>query len=54
MWLLTPREECRLRLFENRVLRRIIGPMRDKVTVSEEDYITESFMPCTTHQISFR
>jgi len=26
------REECRLRVFENRVLRRIFGPERDKVT----------------------
>jgi hypothetical protein len=28
---LTLREECRLRVFENRVLRRIFGPKRDKV-----------------------
>jgi hypothetical protein len=26
------REECRLRFFENRVLRRIFGPKRDEVT----------------------
>jgi hypothetical protein len=26
------REECRLRVFENRMLRRIFGPKRDKVT----------------------
>jgi hypothetical protein len=26
------REECRLRVFEYRVLRRIFGPKRDKVT----------------------
>jgi hypothetical protein len=25
-WLLTMREECRLRMFENRVLRRVFGP----------------------------
>jgi hypothetical protein len=25
-WLLTLREECRLRVFENSVLRRIFGP----------------------------
>ena len=30
-WSLTLREECRLRVFENRVLRRIFGP-KDKVT----------------------
>jgi hypothetical protein len=26
------REECRLRVFENRVLRGIFGPKRDEVT----------------------
>jgi hypothetical protein len=26
------REECRLKVFENRVLRRIFGPSRDEVT----------------------
>jgi hypothetical protein len=26
------REECRLRVTENRVLRRIFGPKRDEVT----------------------
>jgi hypothetical protein len=31
-WSLTLREECRLRVFENKVLRRIFGPMRDEVT----------------------
>ena len=31
-WLLTLREERRLRLFENKVLRRIFGPRRDEVT----------------------
>jgi len=30
-WSLTLREQCRLRVFENRVLRRIFGPKRDKV-----------------------
>jgi hypothetical protein len=29
--LLTLREDYRLRVFENRVLRRIFGPMRDEV-----------------------
>jgi len=32
-WSLTLREELRLRVFENRVLRRIFGPTRDEVTV---------------------
>jgi len=31
-WSLTLREECRLGVFENRVLRRIFGPKRDEVT----------------------
>jgi len=31
-WLLTLREECRLRVFESRVLRRIFGLERDEVT----------------------
>jgi len=31
-WSLTLREEHRLRVFENTVLRRIFGPKRDKVT----------------------
>ena len=29
-WSLTLREKRRLRVFENRVLRRIFGPMRDR------------------------
>jgi hypothetical protein len=35
-WSVTLREEHRLRVFENRVLRRIFGPMRDEVTGMEE------------------
>jgi hypothetical protein len=31
-WSLMLREEHRLRVFENRVLRRIFGPKRDEVT----------------------
>ena len=31
-WSLTSREEGRLRVFENRVLRRVFGPKRDEVT----------------------
>ena len=31
-WSFTLREDRRLRMFENRVLRRIFGPMRDEVT----------------------
>jgi hypothetical protein len=32
IWSLTLREEHRLGVFENRVLRRIFGPKRDEVT----------------------
>jgi hypothetical protein len=32
-WSLTVREEHKLRVFKNRVLRRIFGPKRDGVTV---------------------
>jgi hypothetical protein len=35
-WSLTLREECRLRVFKNRVLRRTFGPKRDKVTKEAE------------------
>jgi hypothetical protein len=31
-WSLTLREERRLRVFENRLLRRVFGPKRDEVT----------------------
>jgi hypothetical protein len=31
-WLLTLREERKLRVFENMVLRRIFGPRRDEIT----------------------
>jgi hypothetical protein len=31
-WSLTLREKCTLKVFENRVLRRIFGPKRDEVT----------------------
>ena len=35
-WSLTLREERKLRVFENNVLRRIFGPRRDAVTGMEE------------------
>jgi hypothetical protein len=31
-WSLTLKEECKLRVFENKVLRRIFGSKRDEVT----------------------
>jgi len=35
-WSLTLREERRLRVFENRVLRRVFGPKRDEVMGMEK------------------
>ena len=49
-WLLTLREEHRLRVFENRVLRRIFG-RRTGQQVSGENYIMRSLMICTPHPI---
>jgi hypothetical protein len=31
-WMLILREECRLRVFENRILKRIFGPKRERET----------------------
>jgi hypothetical protein len=36
-WSLALREEHRLKVFENRVLRRIFGPRRDEVTGRMEE-----------------
>jgi hypothetical protein len=47
------REKLRLRVFENRVLRRIFGPKRNGVKGNGENYIDRSLMICTTHQILF-
>ena len=49
-WSLTLREERRLRVFENRVLR-IFGSKRDEVSGNGENYIMRSLMICTDHQI---
>jgi hypothetical protein len=50
-WSLTLREEHRLRVFENRVLRRIFGPKRDEVTGEWRNCITKSFVICTLRQV---
>jgi len=39
-------EECTLRVFENRVLRRIFGPKRDKVTGEWRKLYSEELNPC--------
>ena len=50
-WSLTLREECRLSVFERRVLRRVFGGKRDEVTGSGENYIMRSLMICTPHPV---
>jgi hypothetical protein len=52
-WSLILREDQRLRVFENRVLRRKFGPKRDEVTGDGEDYIMRILMIHTPHQILF-
>jgi len=42
-----------MRVFENRVLRRIFGPKRDEVTRNGENYIMRSLMFCTAHKTFF-
>jgi hypothetical protein len=46
-WSLALKEKHRLRVFENRVLRRIYEPRRE----DGEDCIMRSFITCTSHQI---
>jgi hypothetical protein len=47
-WSLTKREEHRLRVFENRVLRRIFGPRRDEVTGGwKKKYVSGITIICT-------
>jgi hypothetical protein len=41
--------ERRLRVFENGVLRRILGPKSDEVTGGGENYIMRSLIICTAH-----
>jgi hypothetical protein len=41
----------RLRVIENRVLRRIFGPKRDEVTGNGENYTMRSLVICTPYPI---
>jgi len=52
-WSFTLREERRLRLFENRLLRRIFGLMRGEVKGNGENYIMRSLMICNPHPTLF-
>ena len=53
-WSLTLREERRLRVFENRVLRRIFGPRRNKVTGDWRKLHNEELNDLYYHPILFR
>jgi hypothetical protein len=50
-WSLTLREEHRLRVFENRVLRRVFGPQGDEVTGEWRKLHSESFIKFAVCQI---
>jgi len=50
-WSLTMREERRLRVFENMVLRRTFGPQRAEVTDECRNYIMKRLMISTPHPI---
>ena len=52
-WSLTLRKKHRLRMFENRVLRRKFGPKRYEVTLEWKKDIMESLMICTPHPTLF-
>ena len=51
IWSLTLREERRLRVFENRVLRRVLGPKRDEVTREWRKLHNEASVICTPYRI---
>jgi hypothetical protein len=48
-WSLRVREEHKLNVFENRVLRRIFGPKRDGMKGGWRKMHNESFAICTLH-----
>jgi hypothetical protein len=52
-WSLTLKEKRRLKLLENRVLRRIFGIKRDEVKGSGENYIMRSLITYIPHPILF-
>jgi hypothetical protein len=49
-WSLTLREDHRLRVFENRVLRRIFGPKREETDLGD-NYIMMNFIACILRRI---
>ena len=53
-WYLTWTEGRRLRVFENRELRKIFGPKRDEVIGGGENYIMRSLMIFTLRPLLSR
>jgi hypothetical protein len=51
-WSLTLREDCRLRVFQNKVLRRIFGTKNDGVTGVRRRLHSEGFYDLYPHQMS--
>jgi len=52
-WSFTLREERRLMVFENRMLRRILKPKSSEATGNGENYIMRNLI-CAPHLILFR
>jgi len=52
-WSFTLREERRLRVSENRVLRRVFGPKRDEATGEWGNLLMRGLMICTAQSILF-
>jgi hypothetical protein len=50
-WFLTAREEYKLRVFENRVLKGIFGPKMDGVTGRWRKLHNEEIHICTIHEV---
>ena len=50
VWYLTIKEECRLRAFEKRILRRIFGSKRE-MDESGDSFAMRNFKVCTVHLI---
>jgi hypothetical protein len=50
-WSLTLREEHRLRVFENRMLRKIFGPKKYEVTGEWRELHNEELRDCTLRQV---
>jgi hypothetical protein len=53
-WSLTLRAECSLKVFENRVLRKIFVPKGTREQRNGENYIMRNLIICTPHTILFR